>query len=73
PFTTQYHSSTQLTSIPLLHLQPKTPPSLTKHFHTQTKPNINKPINYPLKLTFLTNHQFHLFLHLYPHTQPTTP
>ncbi|WP_145507018.1 peptidoglycan bridge formation glycyltransferase FemA/FemB family protein, partial [Staphylococcus warneri] len=68
-FTTSYHTFTQLTSIPLLNLHPKTPPSFNKQFHTQPKTNINKAINYPVKLTFLTTHQFHLFLQLYPQTQ----
>ncbi|WP_145439088.1 peptidoglycan bridge formation glycyltransferase FemA/FemB family protein, partial [Staphylococcus hominis] len=61
PFTTKYHPSTQLTCIPLNYLKPQTPPSFKNHFHTQPKTNINKPINYPLKVTFLKTHQLNIF------------
>ena len=71
-FTTQYDSSSQVRWMGVLDLEGKTPASLRKEFDSQRKRNINKAINYGVKVRFLSKDEFDLFLDLYRETEART-
>lgn len=56
----------------VLNLEGKTPASLKKEFDSQRKRNINKAINYGVKVRFLSRDEFDLFLELYRETEERT-
>lgn len=56
----------------VLDLEGKTPASLRKEFDSQRKRNINKAINYGVKVRFLSKDEFDLFLDLYRETEART-
>ena len=53
----------------VLNLEGKTPETLKKTFDSQRKRNINKAINYGVKVRFLERDEFNLFLDLYRETE----
>ena len=71
-FTTEYDSSSQVRWMGVLDLEGKTPASLRKEFDSQRKRNINKAINYGVKVRFLSKDEFDLFLDLYRETEART-
>ncbi len=52
-FTTEYDTSSQVRWMGVLNLEGKTPETLKKTFDSQRKRNINKAINYGVKVRFL--------------------
>ena len=54
------------------YLKGETPASLRKQFDSQRKRNINKAINYGVKVRFLGRDEFHIFLDLYRETEART-
>ena len=56
----------------VLNLEGKTPASLKKEFDSQRKRNINKAINYGVKVRFLSRDEFDIFLELYRETEERT-
>ena len=71
-FTTSYDSFSQVRWMGVLNLEGKTPASLKKEFDSQRKRNINKAINYGVKVRFLSRDEFDLFLELYRETEERT-
>ena len=53
----------------VLNLEGKTPGNIEKTFDSQRKRNINKAINYGVKVRFLERDEFNLFLDLYRETE----
>ncbi|MCD0859166.1 glycine glycyltransferase FemB, partial [Staphylococcus aureus] len=68
-FTTEYDTSSQVRWMGVLNLEGKTPETLKKTFDSQRKRNINKAINYGVKVRFLERDEFNLFLDLYRETE----
>ena len=71
-FTTEYDASSQVRWMGVLDLEGKTPASLKKEFDSQRKRNINKAINYGIKVRFLDKDEFDIFLDLYRETEART-
>ena len=70
-FTTEYDTSSQARWMGVSYLK-ETPASLRKQFDSQRKRNINKAINYGVKVRFLGRDEFHIFLDLYRETEART-
>ena len=58
---TEYDTSSQVRWMGVLDLEGKTPSSLKKEFDSQRKRNINKAINYGIKVRFLERDEFDKF------------
>lgn len=71
-FTTEYDTSSQARWMGVSYLKGETPASLRKQFDSQRKRNINKAINYGVKVRFLGRDEFHIFLDLYRETEART-
>ena len=70
-FTTEYDTSSQARWMGVSYLKGKHA-SLRKQFDSQRKRNINKAINYGVKVRFLGRDEFHIFLDLYRETEART-
>ncbi|TGZ36941.1 peptidoglycan bridge formation glycyltransferase FemA/FemB family protein, partial [bacterium M00.F.Ca.ET.162.01.1.1] len=68
-FTTEYDTSSQVRWMGVLNLDGKSPTSLKKQFDSQRKRNINKAINFGVKVRFLERDEFDIFLSLYRETE----
>ena len=62
-------ASSQVRWMGVLNLEGKTPETLKKTFDSQRKRNINKAINYGVRVRFLERDEFNLFLDLYRETE----
>ena len=71
-FTTSYDTSSQVRWMGVLNLAGETPASLKKQFDSQRKRNINKAINYGVKVRFLKRDELNIFLDLYRETEART-
>lgn len=68
-FTTKYDTSSQVRWMGVLDLKDETPASLKKQFDSQRKRNINKSINYGVKVRFLGEDELDKFFKLYRETE----
>ena len=71
-FTTKYDSFSQVRWMGVLYLKNETTQSLKKQFDSQRKRNINKAINFGVKVKFLGRDDFDQFLDLYRETEERT-
>ena len=71
-FTTKYDRSSQVRWMGVNYLKGETPASLKKQFDSQRKRNINKAINYGVKVRFLKRDELNIFLDLYRETEART-
>lgn len=71
-FTTKYDTSSQVRWMGVLNLDGETPATLKKQFDSQRKRNINKAINYGVKVRLLSRDEFDIFLELYRETEART-
>ncbi|NJH80711.1 peptidoglycan bridge formation glycyltransferase FemA/FemB family protein, partial [Staphylococcus hyicus] len=68
-FTTSYDTSSQVRWMGVLNLKDQTPQTLKKQFDSQRKRNINKAINYGIRVKFLNEDEVDQFLELYRETE----
>ncbi|RIM18615.1 aminoacyltransferase [Staphylococcus chromogenes] len=68
-FTTSYDTSSQVRWMGVLNLKDQTPSTIKKKFDSQRKRNVNKAINYGIRVKFLLENEFDQFLELYRETE----
>ncbi|UEX89214.1 aminoacyltransferase [Staphylococcus ratti] len=71
-FTTSYDTSSQVRWMGVLNLKAQTPQTIKKQFDSQRKRNVNKAINYGIRVKFLREDEFDQFLELYRETEART-
>ncbi|AVQ33213.1 aminoacyltransferase [Staphylococcus muscae] len=68
-FTTKYDTSSQVRWMGVLDLKEQTPATIKKNFDSQRKRNVNKAINFGVKIRYLTADDYDQFLELYRETE----
>ena len=68
-FTTAYDTSSQVRWMGVLNLKGQSPQTIKKQFDSQRKRNVNKAINYGIRVKFLNENEVDQFLELYRETE----